>query len=80
MAMVAVSYLIMIALAFACLALPVLLLWYLPIGSQINLVIMRGLLSAFGIVAGLTILWSLVPPKDQHEVNGVRIDLLSNFL
>jgi Zn-dependent protease with chaperone function len=75
MAMVVVSYLIAIALAFACLALPVLLLWYFPLGGQINFVFMRLLLSAFGVVAGLTILWSLVPPKDQHEVNGVRIDL-----
>ena len=75
MAMVVVSYLIAIALAFACLGLPVLLLWYFPLGGQINLLFMRLLLSAFGVVAGLTILWSLVPPKDKHEVNGVRIDL-----
>jgi Zn-dependent protease with chaperone function len=75
MAMVAVSYLLVIALAFSCLALPVVLLWYFPLGGPANFMIYRLLLSAFGLVAGPTILWSLVPPKDKSEVNGVRIDL-----
>jgi Zn-dependent protease with chaperone function len=75
MAMVFLSYLLAIALALACFALPVVLLWALPFGPQLNLVFMRLLLSAFGLVAGVTILSSLVPPKDQQEINGVRIDL-----
>jgi Zn-dependent protease with chaperone function len=75
MAMVVVSYLIMIALAFALLGLPVLLFWYLPHGGPANFALHRLLLAAFGLVAGPTILWSLVPSKDKHDVNGVRIDL-----
>jgi Zn-dependent protease with chaperone function len=75
-AMVVLSYLLVIALALGCLALPVFLLWYLPLGGPVNLVIYRLLLSAFGLVAGPTILWSLVPSDDQHEINGIRIDLV----
>jgi Zn-dependent protease with chaperone function len=75
MAMVVVSYVIVIVLAFGCLALPVVLFWYFPLGIHLNEVFIRLLLSAFGVVAGLTILWSLVPRKDRHEVNGVLIDL-----
>jgi len=73
--MVFLSYLLAVALAMACFALPVVLLWTLPFGGQVNLLFMRLLLSAFGLVAGVTILSSLVPSKDQHEVNGVCIDL-----
>lgn len=75
MVMVFLSYLLAIILALACLALPVVLLWYLPFSGPANLGYMRLLLSVFGLVAGPTILWSLVPQKEQHEVNGVRIDL-----
>jgi Zn-dependent protease with chaperone function len=33
------------------------------------------LLSAFGVAAGLTILWSLLPRKNDVQINGVLIDL-----
>lgn len=75
MALVVVSYLLAIAIGLGCLALPIILLWYLPMGSQFNFLIYRLLFSAFGVVAGSTILWSLIPSSDKHEVNGVRIDL-----
>jgi len=75
MALVVVSYLLAIAVGLACLALPILLFGYLPINSHYNFVLYRLLFSAFGIVAGGTILWSLVPTSDKHEVKGVRIDL-----
>ncbi|MFZ1083514.1 MAG: M48 family metallopeptidase [Terracidiphilus sp.] len=75
MALVIVSYLLAIFLGFACLALPVVLLGYLPIGGPANFLVYRMLFSVFGIATGLTIFWSLVPPNDQHQVNGVRIDL-----
>jgi heat shock protein HtpX len=75
MALVVVSYLLAIAIALGCLALPIVLFWYLPIGGQFNFVLYRLLFSAFGVVAGGTILWSLIPSSDKHEVKGVRIDL-----
>jgi len=40
-------------------------------------IFMRLLLSAFGLVAGFTILWSILPRKNKGEVNGVLIDLAS---
>lgn len=73
--MVILSYLLTIALALACLAAPLVLFWYIPLDSRLNWIAFRVLLSAFGVVAGFTILKSLVPPKDEHEVNGIRIDL-----
>jgi len=75
MGLVVVSYLFAIAIALACLALPIVLFGYLPISSQFNFLLYRLLFSAFGLVAGGTILWSLVSSNDKHEVKGVRIDL-----
>jgi len=75
LALVVVSYLLAIAIGLGCLALPIVLLWYVPMSSQYNFLIYRLLLSAFGVVAGGTILWSLIPSSDKHEVKGVRIDL-----
>ena len=68
---VLVSYLLFLALAAACLALPVLIVSSRMITSY---TVAGVLLSAFGIVAGLTILWSLIPRRDKSEVGGVPID------
>ena len=73
--MVVLSYLLAIALAFACISLPYVFFGLLPIGSQGNLIVYRLMLSIFGLVAGFTILWSLLPPKNERKINGVRIDL-----
>ncbi|MGA9673382.1 MAG: M48 family metallopeptidase [Terracidiphilus sp.] len=75
MALVVVSYLLAIVIALSFLALPVVFLGYLPINGHLNLLLYRLLFSAFGLVAGGTILWSLIPSNDLPEVNGVRIDL-----
>jgi len=74
MAAVLLSYLLAIAVAIVCLALPVVFLVLIPIGNG-GLLIARLLLSAFGLVAGLTILWSLIPRKNKVDINGVLIDL-----
>jgi len=68
---VVVSYLLFIALAIACVALP-----FVIFSSAIlrNYTIAAVLLSAFGLVAGLTIFWSLIPRRDKSEVTGVLID------
>ena len=65
------SYVVSLCLALACLALPLLLIYgYGIIGGFGAL-----LLAVFGIVAGITILWSLLPRRDKFEPPGVRIDL-----
>jgi heat shock protein HtpX len=74
MATVFLSYLLVIVLALACLALPQVLLVMVPLGSG-NLLFVRLLLSAFGLAAGLTILASLVPKREALNVSGVAIDL-----
>jgi heat shock protein HtpX len=74
MTAVVFSYLFAILLAIACLALPYLFFGLLSLGSG-GFLFARLLLSAFGLVAGLTILWSLVPRKNNVAVNGVLIDL-----
>jgi heat shock protein HtpX len=71
---VILSYVLAVSVALACLALPVILFLVIPINSGSFLVV-RLLLSAFGLVAGLTILWSLIPRRNQVEVRGVLIDL-----
>ena len=66
---VALSYIITVCLALVCLALPV--LWIAGGASGIG-----GLLLAlFGVIVGITILWSLVPRRDKFEPPGVLIDL-----
>jgi Zn-dependent protease with chaperone function len=75
MALVVVSFLLAVVIALACLGLPILLFGYLPIGGQFNFLLYRLLFSAFGLVAGGTIFWSLIPSNDKHDVNGIRIDL-----
>jgi Zn-dependent protease with chaperone function len=74
MTAVVLSYLLAILLAVACLALPYVMFVLIPFNGG-GLLVARVLLSAFGLVAGLTILWSLVPRKDEIKVNGVLIDL-----
>jgi heat shock protein HtpX len=75
MALVVVSYLLAIAIALALLSLPYILFAYIPIGSHLNFLFYRLLFSAFGVVAGGTILWSLIPSKEKPEIKGVRIHL-----
>ena len=74
MAAVILSYILAIALAIGCLSLPILLFGAMP-GDISSYLFMRLLLSAFGLVAGITILWSLLPRRNKAEVNGVLIDL-----
>jgi heat shock protein HtpX len=73
MALVIVSYLLAIAIALGCLYLPIFLFGQLSFSS--NFLLYRLLFSVFGVVAGGTILWSLIPSKDKQEVKGVRINL-----
>lgn len=58
--------------AIGCLVAPVLLLVSFSFQSFL---FGRLALSAFGLVAGFTILWSLLPHRDEIDVNGVLIDL-----
>jgi Zn-dependent protease with chaperone function len=74
MATVAVSYMLAIVVALGCLALPVLLFVIIPVLGA-SFIFARLLLGAFGLVAGLTILWSLIPRRRKVEVKGARIDL-----
>ncbi|HKF47072.1 MAG TPA: M48 family metallopeptidase [Terracidiphilus sp.] len=73
-ATVVLSYVLAIVLAIVCLLLPVPLLLDFGLGD-FNLIAVRVLLSAFGIAAGSTICWSLVPRKHKVQVNGVLIDV-----
>jgi len=73
-ATVLLSYVLAFLLALACLLLPVLLFVIFPLENA-NLFAARLLLSVFGIAAGLTILWSLMPRRNKLDVNGVLIDL-----
>jgi heat shock protein HtpX len=73
-AVVVLSYLIAFALAFACLALPFWLFWLITIENGPFLVL-RLILSAFSILAGITILWSLLPRRGNFQPSGVLLDL-----
>jgi heat shock protein HtpX len=74
MTAVLLSYLIAMAVAVAFLSLPYIIFVIIPFTVG-NLIFMRLLLSAFGLVAGFTILWSLIPRRAKVEINGVLIDL-----
>ncbi len=74
MATVLVSYLFAIVLAFACLLLPFLLLFLVPLEHG-GFLAFRLLLSAFGLVVGCTILWSLFSKGKPFDANGALIDL-----
>ncbi len=67
---VILSYLLMLAIALVCLSLPLALIRPDSGAAFSNL-----LLSAFGLVMGLTILWSLIPRRDKFVPPGVEIDL-----
>jgi heat shock protein HtpX len=73
-AAVVVSYLLAIAVALGCLALPLIFFVVIPIDRG-NLLFIRLLLSLFGIVAGSTIVWSLLPRQNKVQIQGVPIDL-----
>jgi heat shock protein HtpX len=73
-AAVVLSYLLAAAAALACIALPYFVFVEIPLANM-SFLFARFLLSAFGLVAGFTILWSLAPRRSQFEVRGVLIDL-----
>src|SRR5215469_14396129 len=70
-AIVIVSYIVAIAIAVGVFSLPLLLFQNFN-GSAL---FARVLLSAFGMVAGTTILWSILPRTNSFEVLGISIDL-----
>jgi heat shock protein HtpX len=72
MATVILSFLLAIVVALACMALPY-VMFGLVQGS--SMLFARALLSAFGVVAGFTILRSLIPKKEDVKINGVLVDL-----
>jgi heat shock protein HtpX len=74
MTAVLLSYLIAMAVALAFISLPYIIFVVVPFTTG-NLIFMRLLLSAFGLVAGFTILWSLISRRTKVEINGVLIDL-----
>jgi heat shock protein HtpX len=72
MATVLFSYLLLIVLAFGCLALPFVLFLLVPFG---HLDFARIMISAFGLVVGFTIFASLLSDDAPFEAKGVPIDL-----
>lgn len=74
MAAVILSYVLAIVLALACLSLPILMFGENS-ADVLSYIFIRLLLSAFGLVAGFTILWSILPRRNKIDVNGVLIDL-----
>ena len=73
-AAVVISYVFFLTLAFACLALPVAIFRSFQTFSSGFVFTAEILLSIFGLVAGLTILWSLIPRRDKFEPTGIPID------
>ena len=69
---VLLSYLLTLTLGIGLLSLPVVCFWQVQTPSFLAL---RVLLSIFGLIAGPTVLWSLVPRRDKFEAPGARIDL-----
>jgi heat shock protein HtpX len=67
--MVVVSYIVIVLLAIACIYLP-----YLAFTSAEHPPAQLGLLVLGGIVVGITILWSLVPRREQFEVPGLLLE------
>lgn len=74
MAVVVLSYILAIVVAVGCLFLPIVLFGQMS-GDVSSFLFARLLLSVFGLVAGFTILWSILPRRNKVEVNGVPIDL-----
>jgi len=73
-AAVVLSYLFAVALALACLAIPV-VAFDIVMASSGSFLFTALLLSLFGLVVGLTILWSLLPRRENFDPAGVPIDL-----
>jgi len=71
---VIISYALAISLAVICLLLPFALLFFIPL-ENITFLFGRFLLSAFGLVVGFTILWSLLPRSSPAAPPGVLIDI-----
>jgi len=68
------SYLLTLVLAAACLAMPAVVIWNLAQGNTTALSTQL-LLGIFGLVAGPSILWALIPRKIPFEAPGATIDL-----
>ncbi|MHB8503595.1 MAG: M48 family metallopeptidase [Candidatus Acidiferrales bacterium] len=68
-AMVLVSYVVIVILAVACVYLP-----YLAFKSAEHPPAQLGLLVLGGLVVGVTILWSLVPRREAFEVPGLLLE------
>jgi heat shock protein HtpX len=69
MAMVVVSYIVVVLLALACVYLP-----YLALASTESPPAQLGLLFLGGIVVAVTILWSLVPRAEKFETPGLLLE------
>ncbi|HZV87399.1 MAG TPA: M48 family metallopeptidase [Candidatus Binatus sp.] len=67
--MVAVSYIVIVLLAIACVYLP-----YLAFTSAEHPPAQLGLLVLGGIIVGATILWSLVPRREKFEAPGLLLE------
>ncbi len=68
------SYLLLFALALGCLALPFVLFLFMPDGDT-HFLFGRLMISAFGLLVGLTIFSSLLSGDPPVDVKGVLIDL-----
>ncbi len=74
LAIVFFSYVLALCVAIGFLLLPFVLFVLIPFGEG-NALFIRLLVSAFGLTAGLSIFWSLVPKKNRFDPTGVPIDL-----
>lgn len=74
MTVVLFSYLLLIILAFACLALPFVLFFVVP-AEESHFLFGRIMISAFGLVVGFTIFSSLLSEDAPFDANGVLVDL-----
>lgn len=68
------SYLLTLALGLGCLAIPVVVIGMIAKG-QTSAMVAQLLLGAFGLVAGCSILWALVPRRIPFQAPGATIDL-----
>ena len=74
MFMVALSYLFTVVLAAACVLLPAWAVWSDGIGNNVQLLV----LLAGGVTIAATMLWSLVPRRDQFTAPGLLIEAASH--
>lgn len=74
MVTVLLSYLLLIALAMGCLALPFVLFLFVP-GAVSHFLYGSLIISAFGLVVGFTIFSSLLSEEEPVDPKGVLFDL-----